>query len=227
MKLTFLGHSFFSLGFSGGNVLIDPFIFNSSTDENFKSLIKCPYKREDFKDVSLILISHEHFDHFDKKSIEFLASKFNALVVGHESVLQELSLPKNLLKPVQIGDNLTLRGTEISIKAAHHPQSFYPLSFLIKADNQTVFHAGDTSLMDELADIKADVALLPIGGTFTMDVVDAVRATKTMKPKQVVPMHYNTFGLIKADPHDFRYRIEKSILVTKPIILEPGQTIKL
>ena len=60
-----------------------------------------------------------------------------------------------------------------------------------------------------------------------MDVVDAVRATKMMKPINVIPMQYNTFGFSKSDPKDFKSRIEKSLLRTKPIILSPGQKVKI
>ena len=60
----------------------------------------------------------------------------------------------------------------------------------------------------------------------TMDIIDAVRATKTMKPKYVIPMHYNSFTTIQVDPNEFRSRIEKSILKTVPVILKPGEVFK-
>lgn len=227
-EIQFLGHSFFRLGFKEGSVLIDPFICNTSTDANFKRLEACPVKLKDFKDIALILITHEHFDHFDKATIEALAKKHNALVVGTQNVLNDLDVPKNLCIAVGERENArkTLRGFDIEVKPVHHPNAFHPISFIIRKDNHTIYHAGDTSLI-EFDDIKADVALLPIGGTFTMDVVDAVRATKTIKPEYVVPMHYNTFSLIKADPREFVHKIKKSILKTEPVVLAPGETLKL
>jgi L-ascorbate metabolism protein UlaG (beta-lactamase superfamily) len=101
------------------------------------------------------------------------------------------------------------------------------LGYLISADNQSIYHAGDTELHDSFGEIKTDIALLPIGGAYTMDVVDAVRATKTMKPKYVIPMHYNTFDEIKADSNEFCQRINKSILKTKPIVMGIGETVEL
>jgi L-ascorbate metabolism protein UlaG (beta-lactamase superfamily) len=227
-EIHFLGHSFFRLGFKEGNVLIDPFICNTSTDSNFKRVEACPVKLKDLNDVALILITHEHFDHFDKATIESLAKRHNSLVVATQNVLNELDLPKNLCIVVDERENArkTLRGFDIEARPVHHPRAFHPISFIVRKDKQTIYHAGDTSLIN-FDGIKADVALLPIGGTFTMDVVDAVRATKTIKPEFVVPMHYNTFGLIKADPREFVHKINKSILKTKPVVLAPGEKFKL
>jgi L-ascorbate metabolism protein UlaG (beta-lactamase superfamily) len=135
-------------------------------------------------------------------------------------------LPKNLCVEVRGGDKKTLRGFDLEVKPVHHPRAFYPVSFTLAKDGKRVYHAGDTSLI-EFDDIKADIALLPIGGTFTMDVVDAVRATKTIKPEIVIPMHFNTFCLIKADPREFVQKINKSILKSKPVILKPGEKFKL
>lgn len=225
MKIQYLGHSFFKVDFSNANILIDPFI--SSSDPSFDRLVKCPVKKQDLKDIAMILVTHEHFDHFDKDAVEHIASRNNALVVSHESILQELNLQRNLLRPITSGKSITTRGLKITALPAHHPNAFYPLAYLVEGANEKLFHAGDTALHDVFADVDADVALLPIGGTHTMDIVDAVRATKTMKPKVVIPMHYNTFEVIKADPNEFKQRIEKSILKTKPIILSPGETLEL
>jgi len=100
------------------------------------------------------------------------------------------------------------------------------MGFLIEFGGKRIYHAGVTALIDTFSDINADVALLPIGGRGSMDVIDAVRATKMIKPDKVVPMQYNTFDLSKADSGDFKARIEKSLLKTKPVILSPGQIMK-
>ncbi|MEM4364269.1 MAG: MBL fold metallo-hydrolase, partial [Candidatus Diapherotrites archaeon] len=112
------------------------------------------------------------------------------------------------------------------VKEAHYPNSFYPLSFVFSKDGESVYFAGNTSLLDSFEEIKSDVAIIPIGGNSTMDVVDAVRATKSIKPKFVIPMHYNSFDSMVADPVDFKERIEKSVLKTIPVILKPGQSFK-
>ena len=223
MKLQYLGHSFFKVLVNNFTILIDPFINNTSTDPKYKSLLKCPVTEKSVPKADVILVSQEQFDHFDKKAVESIAARDNSVVVSHESVLRTLSLPQNNMKSVSSGENFTLRGIEFEVIPAHRPQSFYPMGFLIKYDGKQLFYAGDTDLTDHFARIKPDVALLPIGGNITMDVVDAVRATKTMKPKFAIPMHYDTFDVIKADPNDFKQRIEKSILKTVPVILKPGE----
>lgn len=227
MKIRYLGHSFFNISFPNANVLIDPYLMKQSEDSNLEPLLKSPCDKAGLCDIAMILITHEHFDHFDKELIENIAMRDNAIVMSHESILSELSLPKNLIKPISAGNTISTRGLTVTATPAHHPTAFYPQGYLIDSEGSTVFHAGDTSLHDSFANITADVALLPIGGTYTMDIVDAVRATKTMKPKFVIPMHYNTFDVIKADPNEFKSRIEKSILKTKPVILAPGETAEL
>jgi L-ascorbate metabolism protein UlaG (beta-lactamase superfamily) len=227
LEISYFGHSFFQLKFGDKKVLIDPFIKCNRKDEAFKRLQDCKIAEKDLENISLILLSHEHFDHFDKELVKRLAEKNNACVVGHESVLQQIGLQKRLTHSIATGEKVSLRGVNVKAVTAHHPQAFYPLGFVIEGDGKTVYHAGDTDLIDEFNEIKTNVALLPIGGTYTMDVVDAVRATKSMKPDYVIPMHYNTFNVIQADPNEFKQKIEKSILKTKPVILKPGENFKL
>lgn len=227
MELQYLGHSFFRIGSKGRNVLIDPFINCSAPSRELKALVKCPLSEKDFKDVSMILVSHEHFDHFDKKFIESIAQKQDSIVVAHDSLLNELKIPKRQTASIATDSKLSIRDIGIRAIPAHHPQSFYPLSFLLDVDGLNIFHAGDTDLMEEHERIRADAVLLPIGGSCTMDLMDAVKAVKCIKPKYAVPMHYNTWSHIKVDPQEFKARIEKSNLKTKPVILAPGESLKL
>ena len=226
MKIQFLWHSFFKISFKGINLLVDPFMNMPEGDNTFQACIKCPASINKLKNISVICISNEHFDHFDKKVVETIAKRDSAVVVGHESVLNELNIASNLKHFVNVGDKLNIQGLHIEVRGAHYPNSFYPLGFCFSKDGEKVFFAGNSALMDSFSSIDCDVALLPIGGSSTMDLIDAVRATKTMKPKYAIPMHYNSFDSIKADPNEFKSRIEKSILKTVPIILKPGQTFK-
>ncbi len=223
MKVQFFWHSFFRISFQGASFLVDPFIELPEGENTFKPCMKCPSDASKIKAVDFICISNEQFDHFDRKTVELISRRNRATVVGHESVLNELDIPQNLKHPAMIGDAFSLCDVKIEINNAHYPNSFYPLSYRFSKDGESLFFAGNTDLMDAFSEIKTDVAILPIGGSSTMDVIDAVRATKTMKPKYVIPMHYNSFPTIMADPDDFRSRIEKSILKTIPVVLKPGQ----
>lgn len=226
VKLTFFGHSFFKVEFNGTKILFDPFINNTCSDSAFKRIIPCKAKKADLNDIDLILISHEHFDHFDKKAVESIVKQNNALVVAHDSILNELELERRFLCPLNLNQKLNVRNLNIEAFTAHHPESFYPIGFLVSAKGKSIYFSGDTSLIDDFSKINVDLALLPIGGTYTMDCVDSVKATKLIKPKFVVPMHYNTFGMIKADANEFKRKIEKSVLETKPILMNPGETFK-
>ena len=227
VKVQFLGHSFFRISFPGANVLIDPYINHNSDDSSFERLIPCVTNTNTFQNISSILITHEHFDHFDQKAIEEFASGNDTKIVAHDSILNQLNLPKNKLHSIVRDQTIILDHIKITAKDAHHPRAFYPLGYLLSHNGKSIYHAGDTSLIDQFSEINADVTLLPIGGVNTMDVVDAVRAVKTMKPKYAIPMHYNTFKGIQADPREFKAKIEKSILKTKPVILKPGQSFNL
>ena len=224
MKIQFLWHSFFKISFKGATFIVDPFIFMPEGEATYMPSMKCPIDISKINGVDFICISNEQFDHFDKKTVELIAARDRATVVAHDSVLNELSIQPTFKHPARINDVFSLSGVRIEIKNAHYPNSFYPLSFHFSKDGESLFFAGNTDLTDDFAEIKSDVAIFPIGGSSTMDVIDAVRATKIMKPKYVIPMHYNSFSTILADPIDFKERIEKSVLKTVPVILTPGET---
>ncbi len=226
VEITFFGHSFFKVNFEGTKVLFDPFINNTCSDAAFKRILPCTAKKCHLNDIDMILVSHEHFDHFDKKTIECLVKQNNCFVLSHDSILNKLEIEKRFLFPLSLDQKINLRNLTIECVTAHHPESFYPVGFIVSSKGKSVYFSGDTSLIDAFSKIKADVALLPIGGTYTMDCVDGVKATKLMKPKYVIPMHYNTFEMIKADPNEFKRKIEKSVLTTQPILLKPGETFK-
>jgi len=224
VELQYFGHSFVKISDANSSVLIDP-VFDSSKTE-LKRKAKTKAKPADFKNVSLILITNETPEHFDSAVVQEIAKKNNAIVVAHEVALQKLDLPRNLKAPILSNSETTLRGVKIKTKTAHFPKSFYPLGYLLEVNGKKIYHAGVTSLLDDFNTVKADVALLPISSK-TMDVVDAVRATKLMKPGCVIPMQYDIFEDKKVDVPDFKKRIEKSVLKTKPMILGLGETMTL
>lgn len=101
-----------------------------------------------------------------------------------------------------------------------------PGGFLIEVGSQKVYHAGDTGLtmdMKLLEDEKIDIAMLPIGGNFTMDAEDAAKAAGFIKPRIVIPMHYDTFEVIKTDPIEFENLVEDSVV----IVMDPHEAIEL
>jgi L-ascorbate metabolism protein UlaG (beta-lactamase superfamily) len=225
VELQYFGHSFFRVGEKGFNILFDPIFETTKTEQKLQRAI--PIKKSQLKDISLILLGNETPEHFDSVAVQEIALRNNATVVGHEVVLNQLILPRHQKLAIGSNSELFIKGVKIKSIIAHYPKSFYPMGYLVEINGKKIYHAGVTSLLDTFAQIDADVALLPIGGDSAMDVVDAVRATKMMKPLHVIPMQYNTFGVSKSDPKDFKSRIEKSLLRTNPVILSPGQKFKL
>jgi len=225
VKAKFLGHSSFLISLAGTNVLIDPYLSHEGSAD-LKRIVSSSASENEFKDISLILITHEHFDHFDKNAIEKIASKNNSTVMAHEEILIQLKISNTQKQTIKMNDTYLLRNIKIDVMPAHHPQSFYPVGYILSYEGKSIYHMGDTELMEEFTDSKLDsitLMLLPIGGTYTMDLTDAVKTVKSMKPDYAIPMHFNTFDAIKADPNEFKERIEKSIIKTKVIILKPGQ----
>ena len=101
-----------------------------------------------------------------------------------------------------------------------------PCGFIITVEGKKIYHAGDTGLfmdMQLIGEEGIELALLPIGDNFTMGIDDAVRAVSFIKPKKVVPMHYNTFDLIKVDPEEFKSKVTDA----ECIVMNVGDTLDL
>ncbi len=226
LKVKFFGHAFFKISFGKTNFLIDPLINNFEANELYKPLIKPVVKEEKLSGIDAVFISNESFDHFDKLAVERIASKNNCVVVAHQSILSELNLPPNNLKPIQSGLKFSVNGVNVTVTSIHRPRCFYPVGFLFKKNDLSLFYAGGSKLVEKFVEEKPNIALLPIGGGNAMDLIDAVRATKSMKPDIVIPMLYNSFHHNKADASDFAARINKSNVKTNPVILNPKQTFK-
>ncbi|MCD6471435.1 MBL fold metallo-hydrolase [bacterium] len=181
IKIFWLGHASFKIKAVNKIIYIDP--YNITEDE-----------KADF-----ILVTHEHFDHFDPKSIKAISDD-KTIVIGPPTE-----------RKIKTGETLTFDNIKIeAVEAYNVEKSFHPrglgVGYLIEIDKKTIYHAGDTDFIPEMKNLagKIDVALLPIGGTYTMDIKDAVEAVKTIKPKYVIPMHYGTLKETMADPEEFK-----------------------
>jgi L-ascorbate metabolism protein UlaG (beta-lactamase superfamily) len=226
VKVTFIGHSCFALDDGKHKLLIDPFITGNPvaklTDEQ---------KKADY-----ILITHGHGDHLGD-SIK-LAKKNNAAVISNFELCTYCnSQGIEKIHPMHIGGGNEFPFGSVKLTIAHHGSTIgdklqyggNPVGFIIRIDNKVIYHAGDTGLFLDMKLIgeldNIDLAMVPIGGNFTMDIPDGIKAIEFLKAKKAIPMHYNTFDLIACDPKKFADGIKP--FGSEGIVLGFGETYEL
>ncbi len=223
MKIRFIGHSCFILEAAGRSIIIDPFIKGNPSTK---------IRPEDVK-VDAILVTHGHSDHLGD-AVE-ISKRNKAPVIGTFELVNHCISKGATGHQMHIGGGHAFAFGHVKLTIAHHGSSGEgiqpgaPCGFIIKMDGKTVYHAGDTGLFSDMSLIgetnHVDLALLPIGDNFTMGIEDAIRAAEMLHPKMVIPMHYDTFDLIRQDPELLRKGLEgKDVLVE---VLRPGEEIEI
>ena len=219
MKITYLGHSAFEIQINNKKILIDPF------------LIMCP--DYDYSNITDIFVTHGHSDHLGS-AIE-ISQKTGAKITAIFELANYCASKGALSNGINIGGWINYSwGKVIAIPAFHSsstPDGIYagcPCGFIFEIENRKIYHAGDTGLNSEMKIIgdiyQPDIAILPIGGVYTMDINQAVIATEWLKAKQIIPMHYNTFDAIRVDITEFENNIKS--INKQPIVLNFGDTIE-
>ena len=216
MKLTYVGHSCFKVELGGLVIYTDPFFNNDAAGR--PRLIPAAMAPGEIRECDFLFVTHEHADHCDVPAIQEIVERTHAQVVAPKPVLAKLGLSDRRKVDVKEGDRFEIKGLTIEVVKAVHPQSAYPVGFKLSKGGQSLYFAGDTYEYRDMKDITADIALLPIGGSYTMDTFAASTACNEMNVKYAVPMHYNTHDRIMQDVSEFRRDVKKA----KVIVMEPG-----
>jgi len=226
--LTWNGHANFQITTPNLSMLIDPW---------FEGNPSACIGSDSCSQVDLILVTHDHDDHVGQ-AVE-ICKKTGAhimAVVETAHRLMELGVPQDRIVNgigFNIGGSVDFKGiTATMIQAFHSSQTGTPVGYIISLeDGTTVYHAGDTGIFSsmeiygKLFDI--DLALLPIGGVFTMDPAQAALACTLLNCRQVVPMHWGSFPVLEQSTDTFASELQKVGASTILVSLDPGQSIEI
>ena len=214
VKITFLGWANFIVEGKEKTICFDPFF-------------------ESEKKADVILISHSHPDHCNLEVIEKM-KKENTIILANEETAK--NIPG--VEIIKIGEQKEIDGIKAEEVYAYNlnipnHQKGKDLGFVVEMEGKRIYHTGDTDFIPEMKEIKnIDLALLPVGGTYTMDVSQAIEAVKTIQPEVVIPMHYGKIEVefqgeihkieLPANLEEFKKRIEEET-DTKVVILSKNE----
>ena len=207
MKLRYFSHSAFQITTNDGKIiLIDPFL-----DDNPTSPVKSKDVNADF-----IILTHAHGDHIGDAFK--IADRTNPLFICVNELANYINEKGYTAHNMHIGGSFNFEFGKLKFTIAHHgsmtPDNYYggeASGVILNIDSKTLYHTGDTGLFYDMKLIgemnTVDYMILPIGDNFTMGIDDAVKAVELTNPKIAIPMHYNTFPVINANPNEFNEKL--------------------
>lgn len=200
LEIKWLGHASFKIKVQNKVIYLDP------------------WKLKTAEPADLILITHEHHDHYSAEDIDKI-KKEETIITAPADLLKKLP---GQTRPAKIGETLKINGLEIEPVPAYntnkefHPRANNWVGYLIKTGQEIIYHAGDTDLIPEMAEIKCDLALLPVSGTYVMTAEEAAQALTKLKAKKAIPMHWGEIIGSRADAERFKELAPAGVQVEIP-----------
>jgi len=224
--IKWLAHAGFQITSGSGKVIyIDPWLDNPLSS----------FRLDDVKEATLVLVSHDHFDHVGQAAD--IVKKSGGLLVANVETARRLQNEAGIPAEkvcyfgygMNIGGSLLYEGITVTMTQAFHSTATgAPCGYLLRLeDGTTIYHAGDTGVFDSMKIFgefyKIDIAMIPIGSVFTMDPNQAAWATKMISPKKVIPMHYKTFPILIQDPKEFVDLAKREAPQVEVVVMNPGE----
>jgi L-ascorbate metabolism protein UlaG (beta-lactamase superfamily) len=210
VRIQWLGHSGFLLEGDGKKIYVDPYLIG---------------REPAFEDkADILLITHEHFDHCSPKDIRKVRRSDTTTLIPENCPLEFKGDARRVEEGDILADGLEIKGIRIEVVPAYnldkpyHPRAL-GVGYIVELGGLRIYHAGDSDFIPEMATLKADVALLPIGGTYTMDEEEAASAAAVISPGFVIPMHYGSAG-IEGNPENFKALVHSKNPKIKVILLD-------
>ena len=188
--------------------------------KNSKTIYFDPFKIDkNYNDADYIFITHSHYDHYSEEDIKKVRKKETKIIITLDlkEKVKELGFENSNIIIVAPNEKYIIDTLNIeTIPAYNNEKQFHPKSnnwvgYIIEINDEKYYIAGDTDITEENKKIKCDVALLPIGGTFTMNYEEAAELANIIKPKIVIPIHYGSIVGNKCDAEKFTKLINKEI----------------
>ena len=201
VNIQWLGHASFKIWTEESVVYIDP------------------WKLKDMEGkADVVLVSHGHFDHYSAEDVKKVCGEETKIISSTDVIEQEKR--GQVLGPGETIEAGELKVTGVAAynqKKQFHPKEKRWLGFVVEVESVKIYYAGDTDLTEEMKELEGiDVALLPVGGTYTMDAKAAAEAVKAMKPKAAVPYHWGDIVGGESDAKEFSDSADCEVIVLKP-----------
>ena len=218
MKISYLGHASFKIEADGKIIYVDPWL-NGPTS---------PLKVGDIEKADLCLVTHDHGDHGYAEAVEICRNTGATFVAINELALKAKQDGVERVHTLNIGGSIEVDGVVITLVQAFHSSSLgTPTGFIVKMPSGTFYHPGDTGLFGDMGLFGelygVDLFFVPIGSYYVMGIKEAVKAVELVGPKVTIPMHYDTFPVIEANPKQF-YQMVTDKGKTKVEVMKPGDS---